>query len=290
MRRTNTLTAQKSPTAEKPKSAKKPVVPSTAATKPHSDNRPSEPKKPTAHEAQESELVQPIPLPDDLEDFTRDIKRRVQGQHSRFLCDTIAIGQAFLAASEKYGQPLKGLADKAGLDYTTVTQYVKVAECFGAEEKSWVRAQLPPSVDSIMRLSRLKPEQLEDAIKKGKVHPDMGRKAVKDLLTKYRPANSIAAPEKGTMQRGDNSVDANLEQETDAEPVAPRNPEPAGIQAEGATVRTDIKTIAELVNRGLFLLDDRIKSQRLSKRGVILFWEGIAQGASERAKGETGRV
>jgi hypothetical protein len=135
----------------------------------------------------------PITLPDTVEDFTTQIRQRVQNQLRQALEDTVAIGEAFLAAVQKYGQNLNDLAARAELSYNTVTQYVKVAKRFGTSSKSWARAQLPPSADSLVRLARLEPGQLEDAVRKGKVKPDMGRKEVKSVLREYRPVNQKTA-------------------------------------------------------------------------------------------------
>lgn len=162
--------------------------------------KPEPPQSPVPVQSVELEVLPasvPIVLPDKLEDFSTEIRRRVQSQCRQFLADTIAVGEAFTAATEKYECDLHELATKVGLDYTTVTQYVKVAECFGPSRMSWARAQLPGSVDSLMRLSRLKPEHLEDAVKQGKVRPDMGRKAVKALLLEYRPSTKKSLPRSG---------------------------------------------------------------------------------------------
>jgi hypothetical protein len=48
-------------------------------------------------------------------------------------------------------------------------------------------------VDSLVRLSRLEPKQLEEAVKQGKVKPDMGRHEVKTVLLEYRPASKKIA-------------------------------------------------------------------------------------------------
>jgi hypothetical protein len=135
-------------------------------------------------------VVIPVVLPDTLDDFTIQIKKRIKSQCEQYVGDTIAIGEAFLKASQKYGKDLKELAAKSELSYNTVTQYLKVAKRFGPIQKSWARAQLPASVDSLVRLSRLEPKQLEEAIKQGKVKPDMGRKEVKTVLLEYRPAST----------------------------------------------------------------------------------------------------
>jgi hypothetical protein len=131
----------------------------------------------------------PFRLPDTLEEFSVEIERRVQNQAGQFVVETVAIGEAFLAATRKYKKNLKELAAGTGLAYATVTQYAKVAERFGSGNLSWARAQLPPSVDSLMRLSRIEPDQLNDAIKAGKVKPNMGRKEVKAVLDEYRPVS-----------------------------------------------------------------------------------------------------
>lgn len=203
------------------------------------------------HASRQSEAVvaipgAAIPLPDALEDFTRDIKRLIQDQHSRFVGDAIAIGEAFVAAAQKYGQKLRELAHKAELDYTTVTQYVKVAERFGPGGESWARAQLlPPSVDSVMRLARLKPDEFEDAVKKGKVHPGMGRKEVKNLLTEYRPA-SAKTPQKGEDQSVENrTVAANLEATPKAPAVAQQSAKFSDTLAQSPNVLASSETVDE---------------------------------------------
>jgi hypothetical protein len=133
-----------------------------------------------------------IALPDTLEAFTVQIKRRVETQYRQFVEDTIAIGGEFLAAVQKYGKNLKELAAMADLAHNTVAMYVKVAKRFGPSCKLWARAHLPPSADSLVRLARLEPRQLEDAVKKGKVTPDMGRMEVKAVLREYRLVNKKA--------------------------------------------------------------------------------------------------
>ena len=129
-----------------------------------------------------------IDLPESVEAFSDQIRARVQSQCHRFVEDCIAIGEAFLTAEHKYGKSLSELAEKAKLTYNTICQYVKVAKRFGPADNSWARAQLPASADSLARLSRLEPAQFKDAINKGKIKPDMGRKEVKSVLHEYRPA------------------------------------------------------------------------------------------------------
>jgi hypothetical protein len=153
---------------------------------------------PMAQESMSGEAAQvevipskaPIGLPDSLKDFTIEIKKRVRDQSDQFVASTILIGEAFLAGTKKYNRTLKQLAAEVGLAYVTVTQYVKIAERFGRKQKCWAPAQLPASVDSLMRLARLEEDQLDDAIKTGKLKSDMGRKEVKALLAQYRPASS----------------------------------------------------------------------------------------------------
>ena len=108
----------------------------------------------------------------------------------------------------------------------------------------------------------------------------MGRKAVKEVLREYRPANSSAAREKGKI--GDNPVAPNLKQQTDA--GAEQDSEHAGTETESATVRTDTKAVDETVNVGALLSEVLIKSRRLSKCHEILFWQRLAERATERAK------
>lgn len=153
-----------------------------------------------------------IVLPDTLEAFTAQMKVRVQNQHHQFVADAIGIGEAFLAATEKYGEGLKELAAKADLAYNTVTQYVKIAKCFGPSKASWAPAQLPASVDSLVRLSRLEPHELEDAVKQGKVKSGMGRTDVKALLREYRPAKPKAPQKKGNRQKVTQSPPVTLEE------------------------------------------------------------------------------
>ncbi len=153
-----------------------------------------------------------IVLPDTLEEFTTLIKRRVQSYCERVVSDVIRIGEAFLAAAQKYGQGLKELAAMSALSYNMISQYAKLAKRFGAANRSWARAQLPASVDSLVRLSRLEPAQLEDAIKTGKVSPTMGRAGVKALLREYRPGVTAPLKPDGSRKAASPAVPAELEE------------------------------------------------------------------------------
>jgi hypothetical protein len=164
-----------------------------------------------------------IVLPDKLEDWVLQIKEEVGNQCSEFLERSIQIGRQFLAAQDKYHLPLKGLATKADLAYNTVTQYVKMASWFQSTNKSWAPAQLPASVDSIVRLSRLKPDQLEDAFEKGKITRNMGREAVMALLREYRPA-SLKKRSKAAAGAGSATKLAEKADDQPTEPATDRGP------------------------------------------------------------------
>lgn len=142
-----------------------------------------------------------IVLPESFEDFTVQIKLYVHGHHQKFLEGIIAIGATIVGAMEKYGQELKDIAARSDLSYNMLTQYVKIAQFYAPYLQSWARAQLPASVDSLVRLSRLTPEQLEDAINQGKVKDDMGRQEVKALLREYRPATLRSCRSKAKIER-----------------------------------------------------------------------------------------
>jgi hypothetical protein len=99
---------------------------------------------------------------------------------------TEEIGERFDAAQRKYNLNLKALAVKTQLSYGTVSQYVRFYKWRMSIGNVWAPAQLPDSVDSQMRLTRLEPDQFKDAINNGRITRNMGRKEVLLLVRQYR--------------------------------------------------------------------------------------------------------
>ena len=128
-----------------------------------------------------------LELPEKIEDWICRIGAKIRDQCHQFVATNIDIGLQFLAAQCKYQRTLKALALETGLKYGMVAQYVKFAEWRQSIGNSWAPAQLPDSVDSQMRLSRLEPDQFRDALATGLIRPDMKRKEVIALLRQNRP-------------------------------------------------------------------------------------------------------